>query len=80
VAAWFGAPQRPDDCRSRPQRFRFLIPDYDTTFTVGFAAVFADAGVQVPPSPPHAPRANAYAQQWIATVRRECLHRLLTFR
>ena len=59
--------------------FRFLIRDRDTKFTAGFDSVFADAGVAVLRSPPQAPKANAYAERWVGTIRRECLDRMLVF-
>jgi len=62
---------------------RRLSPDNDagnnTKFTTGFDVVFADAGIEILRSPPRAPKANAYAERWIGTVRRECLDRLLIF-
>ena len=41
----------------------FLVRDRDTKFTAIFDAIFADAGIAVLRSPPHAPKANAYAER-----------------
>jgi transposase InsO family protein len=63
----------------RADGFRFLVRDRDTKFTGSFDTVFADAGIDVLRSPPRAPKANAYAERWVSTIRRECLDRMLIF-
>jgi transposase InsO family protein len=59
----------------RPVPFPDPRPRY--TFTAAFDAVFADAEIRIIRTPVPAPRANAIAERWIGTLRRECLDHIL---
>jgi putative transposase len=63
------------DDREQPRRF--LIHDRDAKFTGGCDHVLQSQGIAVIRTPVAAPNANAHAERWVGSVRRECLDRLL---
>jgi putative transposase len=65
------------DLGERADRFKFLIRDRAGQFTGAFDAVLAGAGIEVVKIPPRSPKANAYAERWVRTVRAEVTGRML---
>ena len=61
----------------RADRFQFLIRDRYSKFTTVFDAVFTGADIRTIRTPVRSPRANAIAERFIGTLRRECLDHVL---
>jgi len=61
------------DLAEQGRAFRFLIRDRDSKYTASFDEVFSSDGADIILTPIRAPKANAYAERWVRTVRTECL-------
>ncbi len=55
----------------------YLIRDNDSKFGPDFARVAAASGIEILRTPYRVPRANAYCERFLGSVRRECLDHLL---
>jgi hypothetical protein len=63
----------------RLRNVRVLIRDRDAKFSGPFDSVLRSEGVRVVKTPIRAPKANAFAERWVRTVREECLDHVLVF-
>jgi transposase InsO family protein len=86
----FGTTNRPDSAwvTQQPRNLsitggledkHILLRDRDSKFSGPFDEVARTEGLTVVKTPVRAPRANAFAERWVGSVRRECLDHVLIF-
>jgi transposase InsO family protein len=59
--------------------FRYVVHDGAGQYSGSFDTVFTAAGMTAITTPPRAPKANAFAERWVRTVRHELLDRTLVW-
>jgi putative transposase len=87
---WFGVTENPNQewvsqqarnliwkLQEQAYQAKYLICDNDKKFPFAFEHVLISEGVQVIRTPLQAPQANAYAERWVGSARRECLDWLI---
>jgi transposase len=78
-SAWVSQQARNLAIDGRLAEIRFLIRDRDAKYAGPFDEVFRSEGVRVIRTPIRCPKANAFAERWVQTARRDCLDHLLMF-
>ena len=87
---WFGVTENPNqewvsqqarnitwELQEQGSQAKYVICDHDKKFPFAFESVLAGEGVRVIRTPLQAPKANAYAERWVGSARRECLDWLI---
>jgi len=76
TGAW-AAQAAPNFMMRTEPTIRFLLRDGAGQFIGGFDDLFRSEGATIIRTPPYTPVANAYAERWVVTVRRELCDRTL---
>jgi len=76
-SAWVTQQARNLAIEGRLAGTQFLIRDRDAKYSGAFDEVFRSEGVPVIRTPIRSPKANAFAERFVKTVRRECLDHIL---
>jgi len=58
---------------------RFLLRDRDTKFAPAFDKALTGSDIRIVKTPVGAPDANAFAESWIGSLKRECLDHFICF-
>lgn len=61
------------------QKPKYLVHDRDTKFTDHFRRIIGAEGARYVQIPKNAPDCNAYAEAWVASLKRECLNHITCF-
>jgi transposase InsO family protein len=78
-SAWVTQQARNLSITGRLEDKRILLRDRDAKFPGSFDEVFKTDGLVVVRTPVRAPKANAVAERWVGSLRRECLDHILVF-
>lgn len=66
-----------DFLMSAKTKFRFIVHDGAGQYNRSFDTIFESVGTHAITTPPRAPKANAYAERWVRTLRHELLDRTI---